>query len=116
METKNCNTCKELKPIKNYAKNRNKKGEQFHRAMCNTCRNDRMKTGYYYVYYLPNENYCGITDYLEKRITTHKKNGKNVDNYRLLYCSTDKKEAAYHEILFQSVLAMEGLSMTMFRN
>jgi hypothetical protein len=116
MDSKSCSKCKELKPLKNYAKNRNKKGEQFHRAMCNTCRNSRLKNGYYYIYYLPNENYCGITDYVARRISIHKNNGKNVDNYRLLYCSKDKKEAAYHEILFQSVLAMEGLPMTMFRN
>ena len=60
METKICNQCNKEKTLKSFAKNRTSTKKQYHRAKCNTCRNKNQKTGLYYVYYLPNENYCGI--------------------------------------------------------
>lgn len=117
MIVKICSKCKNEKDIKQFAKNgKTVKGLVKVRAMCNYCRNNNSKSGYYYVYYLPFENYCGITDSIIKRISTHKRNNKNTEKWIILYCSKDKKDAAYHEVMFQSVLAMEGVPLTMFRN
>ena len=69
------------------------------------------KLDYYLVYYLPEENYVGMTQYPTKRISNHRRKGKNVDGWRVLYCSNDKMEAGYHEALFQSVLGMKGLNI-----
>ena len=63
---------------------------------------------YYSVYYLPEEHYCGVTTAVLKRIKEHSRT-RNVDGWRVLFCSKDKKEAYYHESLFHSVLCMEGL-------
>ena len=67
------------------------------------------KLNYYVVYYLPNENYCGITTNPESRMREHKARGKNVEGWKVLYTSADVKEAYYHESLFHGVLGMEGL-------
>tara|TARA_R110000751_G_scaffold15683_1_gene50572 strand:+ start:603 stop:944 length:342 start_codon:yes stop_codon:yes gene_type:complete len=109
-----CNQCGIEKDLKCFANNRTSTGEQYRRAKCNACRNKNQKTGLYYVYYLPNENYCGITDYLTRRLSKHKRVGKNIENYHVLYISRDKKQAAYHEALYQSTLCMEGLALTMY--
>ena len=40
----------------------------------------------------------------------HKIKGKkNTENYKILFTSKDKKEAVYHEALFQAALAIDGL-------
>ena len=114
METKTCNQCNKEKPIKSFAKNRTSTKKQYHRAKCNTCRNNNSKTGLYYVYYLPNENYCGITDNPTRRLSRHKKEGKNIDGHHMLFVGKDKKEAAYREALYQSMFGMEGLALTMY--
>ena len=65
----------------------------------------------YWVYYLPESHYVGMTNNLAVRLSTHKgRDGRCVDNYKLLYHCDCPKTAAYHEALFQSVLGMEGLN------
>ena len=71
------------------------------------------KDGYFSVYYLPEENYCGTTSQVERRMYEHDREGKNIDGWKVLYCSEDRKDAYYHEALFQSTLAMEGLNYNM---
>lgn len=112
METKQCNKCKEEKPICKFSNNK-VKGKYYPRKTCNLCRVNKIKKdGCYYVYYLPEEHYCGRTNCLVSRMIDHRKKGKNTNNYRVLYSSKDKKDACYHEALFQSVLAIEGLAIT----
>lgn len=66
--------------------------------------------GYYSVYYLSEENYCGVTKMdPEYRMSQHKCNGKNIEDWRILFCSEDQAEAYYHEAMFHSVLGMQGL-------
>ena len=72
--------------------------------------NKKRKERYYCVYYLPEEHYCGFSIELLRRIGEHRRAGKNVDGWRILYYSKDKTEAAYHEALFQSVLSINGLN------
>ena len=40
--------------------------------------------GYFYVYYLPEEHYVGMTNCVHKRIKHHSFSGKIVDNYEIL--------------------------------
>lgn len=72
---------------------------------------EKQKLDHYIVYYLPNEHYCGVTNQPHKRMHNHKREGKNIENWRVLYTSTDRKTAHYYEAMFHSVLAMEGVSL-----
>ena len=45
----------------------------------------------------------------EYRMSQHKCNGKNIEDWRILFCSEDQVEAYYHEAMFHSVLGMQGL-------
>ena len=71
----------------------------------------KRKNGYW-VYYLPDYHYCGTTSDMKQRMHLHKQQGRPlaVDNHRALFHCDDRKEAAYKEAMFQSVLAMEGLN------
>ena len=81
-----------------------------HKKRLDATRKEKRDSGYYTVYYLPNEHYCGVTSMSpEFRMAFHKHKGKNTNDWRVLYCSIDKKEAYYHESLFHGVLGMEGL-------
>ena len=65
----------------------------------------------YYVYYLPKENYCGIAvNTPNKRVASHKWQGKDVEGWTILFASDNKSEAYYHEAMFHSVLGMKGLN------
>lgn len=60
------------------------------------------KDGYYYVYYLPNENYVGMTVNVFGRKRDHKNRGMNVDGFKILSKCTSKSEArilecSYHQ-------------------
>ena len=70
----------------------------------------RKPDGYYSVYYLPLENYCGVTNRVKIRMHEHARDGRFTDGFKVLCCFKTRKEAMYHEALFQSTLAMEGLS------
>ena len=80
---------------------------------------DKQFDGNYYVYYLPLHNYCGVTRVLMPRLYNHVAgsgygNHKyDITGWRILYSSPNQKDAHYHEALFQSVLAMEGLDIRM---
>jgi len=45
---------------------------------------DNMKSGKYYVYYLPEEHYIGITDHPKGRISRHKYVGKITDCWEIV--------------------------------
>lgn len=110
---KKCNTCGEIKTLDGFYKR-----NEGYRSRCRKCSNAAgmkkyysKKPGYYSIYYLPEENYCGLTSmYLPDRIDHHRKKGRNIDNWRILFCSADKTEAYHTEALFQSTLGMEGLN------
>ena len=99
---------REMDTKKEYNRKRYQKYKEIFKA---NAKKNRMKhrMDHYAVYYLPEENYVGLTNRMEQRIKEHNRQGKNVENWRVLYCSEDKKEAAYHEALYHSVLGMEGL-------
>lgn len=81
-----------------------------HKTRIDAERKEKRDAGYYTVYYLPYENYCGVTSMSPRfRMAFHKNKGKNTEDWKVLYCSPNKQEAYYHESLFHGVLGMEGL-------
>ena len=84
---------------------RNKRKVEARRLKDNTA-----KLGYYMVYYLVDENYCGVTDNWLQRSRAHKCGGMNVDNMKVLYTCENRDEAFYTEAMFQGVLGMNGLN------
>ena len=47
----------------------------------------------YQVYYLPEENYCGVSKVLKSRLSCHRTNGKDTSNHIILFDTYDRKEA-----------------------
>jgi hypothetical protein len=56
--------------------------------------------GYFYVYYLPEEHYVGMTNNVHRRIKYHDYSGKIVDNYEIL--ARFKRQVDAH--LFETIL------------
>jgi len=110
-----CTKCKETKLTTEFSPraHNSKRGFNSWCKKCNTTHNTAKRhDGFYSVYYIVNEHYCGYTRNLERRITDHKRDGKDCSEVRLLYTSEDRVEAAHTEALFQSYLGMNGLSLT----
>ena len=53
----------------------------------------KRKDGLHYVYLLKDEHYIGVTDDLYMRFSRHETDGRNTDNYRIMFSSPDRKEA-----------------------
>ena len=66
----------------------------------------------YYVYYLPEEHYAGITFMLSDRMVTHRQHGMNTEGCKILAEYKDKAEARHHENLLHSWMGMNGINMT----
>lgn len=82
-----CSVCKIPKNESNFSILKN----GYYKSQCKECRNKRAieirasrKDGYYYLYYLPEEHYVGITNFVKQRIAKHKHLGKVVDNYEII--------------------------------
>jgi hypothetical protein len=56
----------------------NKESKRQRKKYLNQC------DGYFYVYYLPEEHYVGMTNQVNRRIRYHNSNGKITDNYEIL--------------------------------
>ena len=62
------------------------------------------KDGYYYVYYLPEEHYVGVTDNVKYRMYNHKcAFNRHVDNVEIVYRHTCRKEAELVESKLHSM-------------
>lgn len=59
-----------------------------------------MKSGDYYVYYLPEEHYIGITDHPRGRISRHKYCGKIVDDWEIVAVFNNPFDAVILEAEF----------------
>lgn len=58
----------------------------------------------YYVYYLPEENYVGMTNDFESRVKSHKNNNKrNVDGARILRVFDNPFDAHIYETQWHSM-------------
>ena len=117
METKSCNLCNIDLPITSFNKSLSNKGGL--KTRCKSCQRienkkyDESKLGlleYYIVYYIPNEHYVGITNQPKARMKHHEKNGKNIDGWRVLFCSSDRHQARLIENRFHD-MGFEGLNI-----
>ena len=86
-------------------------GERVHyRTICKSCNNKKKlewfqnkKDGYHRVYILENDNYAGVTDSIYTRMNNHKRDGRDVSNYRVLYKTKDRDEAEELEELLHDM-------------
>ena len=110
MEKLKCTKCNEIKETSNFTPRKNSKKKFL--SWCKKCFCDHAKSkhdGIYTVYYLPEENYCGYTKILNRRMNEHAAKGRNIDGMRILYASKNHTDAIHHEAMFQSYLGMNGL-------
>lgn len=63
---------------------------------------ESFKDGFYTVYYLPKENYIGITSQLKQRLTSHKCKGKDVLDVEIINKYKTKREALDVEAAFHN--------------
>jgi hypothetical protein len=94
--TQVCSKCKVEKPLDDFHRDNSRSlGVQ---RYCKPCKSkstfyDKYKKykGRYVLYYLPKENYVGMTKNYIKRIRDHHARGKNTDNGMILISSKNKK-------------------------
>jgi hypothetical protein len=117
MINRKCKICNITKNLIEF--NKAAKEKEGHRFTCKACckidsaRRFKLKRlDYYLLYYIPSHHYIGITNEPESRFNYHKRTGKEIEDIKILYTCESRKEIKYMEAMFQSVLAMEGLSMT----
>ena len=86
---KQCNKCKQTKPLTEFYKCKpTPSGLSY---FCKTCskywnqkRNKRLKLNYTLLYYIPAHNYVGITNQPVKRMEHHKFKGMDVTGYMII--------------------------------
>ena len=117
MDNKICNLCNISLPISEFNKSlKNKEGLKTRCKKCQRIENkkyDGAKLGlldYYIVYYIPNEHYVGITNQPKARMKHHEKSGKNIEDWRVLFCTHDRHEARLIENRFHDI-GFEGLNI-----
>lgn len=59
--------------------------------------------GYFYVYYLPEEHYIGMTNNVHRRIKYHDYSGKIIDNYEVLARFKRQVDAHLFETRFHAL-------------
>lgn len=94
-----CSSCFEGKEIEEFSRNR--KTRDGYSGKCKKCTSKYFSTykkrddGKWVVYYLPEENYYGLTLKLKDRILSHKKDQKNTEGYQTISLSDTKEEALF---------------------
>jgi hypothetical protein len=106
METKECRVCFNTKNISEFS-NCIKSYGTFKRSYCKECgrkqRRDwhkNRKDGFWYIYYLPEEHYIGMTSLISERLKAHDRKGKIIDNYEIIGKYSNPALALMHEALF----------------
>lgn len=106
MKHQKCSKCKTDKPISEFHKDRSRSsGLQRYCKICkqNADNPDRLDLRFL-VYYLPKENYIGMTKSYEKRMRKHRANGKDISRSFILI-STKREKLAH---LLETILHMFG--------
>ena len=104
-EHKNCSQCGQYLPTTQF----NIKWKDKLRSECKECqkkykRNRVWKRDpHYTVYYIPSEEYIGMTNNLIDRMRGHKKNGKDVTGYKIVGQFDTAKKAHLVETLFHFI-------------
>tara|TARA_R110001606_G_C14839895_1_gene585589 strand:+ start:34 stop:387 length:354 start_codon:yes stop_codon:yes gene_type:complete len=114
---KKCNGCKLELSLDSYTKSPRNKGGL--KTKCKKCRHkDSLKytkeklgiLDHFVVYYIPSAHYVGITNQPKARLLWHKTNGKDIKNWRVLFCSEDRYEARIMENRYHD-MGFEGLNI-----
>tara|TARA_R110000796_G_scaffold32050_1_gene84311 strand:- start:20 stop:520 length:501 start_codon:yes stop_codon:yes gene_type:complete len=69
---------------------------------------ESLKLDHYIVYYLPEENYCGVTQNPTKRMLKHKSRGNNPTGWKVLATTKTRQEALTIERKYHTELGMNG--------
>ena len=94
--------CKICYQIKKYYSNKEKVAKQRKKYY-------KSKTlDHYIVYYLPEENYCGVTNNPTNRMNRHKTQGNNPTGWRVLATTETLEEALTIEKKYHTELGMNG--------
>ena len=108
-----CTKCGIVKELTDF--NINKQYKDGYTRQCKQCmyianrKRHKNRKIIYFVYYLPEEHYCGHTNDVSSRMARHRHIGKNTENFKILFTTKTKKEAIYYEALFCSTLGINGL-------
>ena len=111
-----CSICRENLPVDEFS--RNKHITRGYSYPCKVCAKERRtelrleNEHHLIVYYLPKENYCGVTKNLKDRIAEHKSKGRDTTGYKVMFSSEDAIEVLHMEAMYHSVLGMHGLNKT----
>jgi hypothetical protein len=109
IEYKVCTQCKKNLPSTEYRGRGNGKL----RSECKKCGSKYDKKTvwkrdlFYSVYFLPNENYVGYTNNLKSRMNDHKKNGKDITDFKIIGKYDTAVKAHLVETLFHFI-GLEG--------
>ena len=109
IDYKVCSQCKKNLPSTEY----HHRGNGKIRSECKKCKRKLYKKSvwkrdlYFSVYFLPNEKYVGYTNNLKSRIRDHKKNGKDVADYKIIGKYDTAIKAHLVETLFHFI-GLEG--------
>lgn len=108
---KECKKCKEYKSLESFTKNNANKDRLDY--YCKECKAIKKKINYdkhmareiiNYVYLLPVHNYVGTTNCISQRMSKHRTKAKrDTSNYRILYSSTNRKDALELEELLHDI-------------
>ena len=109
---KTCSKCHTWKPLSEYHKKGfNSSGAQSFRAECRDCKQEydrnyprvRYNDPVYCVYYLPAEDYVGMTNNFNERMSDHRsKNGRDITGVIKVFESESSVEAHLIETLLHS--------------
>ena len=127
MEKKKCKTCNKEKELTEFYKSNN--GTTY-RGRCKKCRviidknyykknkekvkeyrkeyYESNKLDHYIVYYLPEINYCGVTNNPTNRMNRHKTQGNNPTGWKVLATAKTIDEALEIESKYHNEMGMEG--------
>ena len=104
-----CKKCKVSKPYSEFNKHPNNKKDGLF-TNCKKCcvkrANEliRQKRSIgNHVYILPEEHYAGTTTWMQHRLSQHKRKGKNIEGYRVLYSTKNRDEALELESLLHDM-------------
>ncbi len=115
---KKCSGCYELKTIQSF--NIDRKRKDGRQRYCRDCRNKskreydakkKAETGWI-VYILPEENYAGLSNSINRRIANHASSGKNVTGW-FIHSEHIRPE---HAIIAEALLHLEGYLGCAYKN
>ena len=98
----NCKKCHNINGLKYYQNNKEKVAKQTKKYY------KSLQLDHYIVYYLPEVNYCGVTNNPYWRMKRHKFDSNDTNNWKVLATTKTLEEALTIEKKYHTELGMEG--------